>query len=253
MILKRVLRLLLNNKNAKRKIFKNSLDSNFIIEFIGPSGIGKSTLFKEYFSTTDFNFYTQKDVYKVKSKLDEQDILSFIYKELLFNKHSNLLKRTYNAFVSTELLNYFTKIVSEDIIIQNSHKDFGFILEEGIVHNFSKELLQLTNEHLSLLLKNRIIIYMRPENPNLIVQRIKKRECEGGHIVIHHKNRTDEELLDIAKQSVEHFDKLINRINELNFPYLQIIAEENNGSDKLKSFFNTKKDQLITEKNFNNL
>lgn len=253
MILKRILKLLFSHKNTEKKFFDNSLDSKFIIEFIGPSGIGKSTLFKEYFSKADFNFYTQNDIYKIKSRLDEQNILSNIYKELLFKKHSNLLDRAYNAYVSTVLLNYFTKIVSEDIIIQNSNKDFGFVLEEGIVHNFSMELLQLTNEHLSLLLKNRIIIYMRPENPNLVVQRIKKRANEGGHIVIHHNNKTDDELLNIAKQSVVHFDKLINKIKELDIPCLQIIAEENNGSYKLKSFFNDNRYQLISVKNLYNL
>lgn len=249
MILKRVLKLLFSHKNTEKELFDNRLDSKFTIEFIGPSGIGKSTLFKEYFSKTDFNFYTQNDIYKIKSRLDEQNILSNIYKELLFKKHSNLLDRAYNAYVSTELLNYFTKIVSEDIVIQNASKDFGFIIEEGIVHNFSMELFQLSNENLSLLLKNRIIIYIRPENPNLIVQRIKKRASEGGHVVIHHNNKTDEELLNIAKQSIVHFDKLINRIKELNIPCIQIIAEENNGSDKLKSFFKDTKYQLIRENN----
>ncbi len=248
MILKRILKLLFSHKNTEKKFFDNSLDSKFIIEFIGPSGIGKSTLFKEYFSKADFNFYTQYDIFKIKYKLGEQNILSSIYKELLFNKHHNLLERAYNAYVSTELLNYFTKIVSEDIIIQNSHKDFGFILEEGIVHNFSMELLQLTNEHLSLLLKNRIIVYMRPENPNLIVQRIKKRANDGGHTVIHHNNKTYEELLNIAIQSIVIFDKLIDKLKELNIPYLQIIAEENNGCDKLESFFYANKDLLVNSK-----
>lgn len=248
MILKRVLKLLLSHKTTEKNFFDNSLDSKFIIEFIGPSGIGKSTLFKEYFSKTDFNFYTQNDLYKIKSKLDQQKILSIIYNELLLNKHNNLLIKGYNAYINTELLNYFTKIVSEDIIIQNSYKDCGFILEEGIAHNFSMELLQLSNEHLSLLLKNRIVVYLRPEDPNIVVQRIKKRANEGGHIVIHHNNKTDEELLNIAIQSIANYDKLIERIKVLNFPYLQIISEENNGSSKLKSFFSANKDLLLNSK-----
>lgn len=248
MILKRILRRILHNKNIAKKLFSYSLDSKFILEFIGPSGVGKSTLFKEYFSNVDFNFYTQNDIYKVKSKLDEQKILSIIYHELLLNKHNNLLKKDYNAYTISELLNYFSKIVSEDILIQNSYKDCGFILEEGITHNFTTELLQLSNEHLSLLLKNRIIIYLKPENPNLIVQRIKKRANECGHIVIHHKNKTDEELLNIAKQSIENFDKFIDRLKGLHIPYIQIIAEENDGSNKLKNFFNANKDLLINSK-----
>lgn len=221
------------------------LKPKVIVEFIGPAGVGKSTLFRETFTNANFEFYTQNNIGIFENNLLKSDIQNDVYNQLLLSKHENVLKLGENAFVNAKLINYFSRIIKDDIIIQNSITACGFILEEGLSHNFSKELLGLSDNLFSVALLNRVLIYLRPDNPELVVQRIRKRQNEGGHTVVHHSGKTDRELLNIALNSIVNFDNLLVRAKQFAIPYVKISAEDTDGVHRINHFLKGNKQTLM--------
>ena len=100
------------------------------------------------------------------------------------------------------LVNYFTKVILNNIKISRVQKCAGFILEEGICHNFFEELNMLKTEELLLLVKNRCLICVLSKDENNVVKQIRKRTRETGETVFHHIGLDDNALLEMTKNYV---------------------------------------------------
>lgn len=196
-----------------------------VIEFIGPSGVGKSTLCS----------ITEK---KLSAKWNTLDLIQstniITIDEKLLESHWKVFKakissinclKTKNS-VKLKLATYFNKVISININLLHFENEYGFFLEEGICHNFAQELLDLNNEELYSLLKHRHLICILPKDPMFVVDQIKKRTSEGGHTVYHHEGLDSKALLDIVNESIIVYKEFITRIQNLNISSCQLLAED---------------------------
>ncbi len=215
------------------------------IEFIGPAGVGKSTLFKSLTESLRIAGNRRSDLKGLKKVLDLSKIDSPTHTNLLEAKLSGLLATNYTSYLITDLMSYFLTVVSEDMVMSNLKNEKGFLLEEGLLQNFSQEIMGLKDDSMVSILNGRAIIYLRPVKPSTVVDRIRKRQNEGGHTVPHHIGKTDEELMSIAKSSVILFDVFTERLKALKIPFFEIVAEDNFDTEAIKTFL--KQNNFILE------
>ncbi len=132
------------------------------IEFIGPAGVGKSTLFEEIKNHTAGEWYYREKLPGLKLKEREDVLDGGLHWKLLFAKALNLDERMLNGFRKTKLMRYFTEVVQYDLYLNNGVSDRGFLLEEGICHNFPKELNELPDDQLRTIMFGRALVYLKP-------------------------------------------------------------------------------------------
>ncbi|WP_141247000.1 hypothetical protein [Halomonas salipaludis] len=117
-----------------------------IIELIGPSGVGKTYFYNHLRSELEGGWYFRQDVKKISnyhgssfSLLQEKDAL-FI-ECLLKKKYENVFlgKETLQRKVS--LHEFFVKEIAADVYFRHTKLARGLFSDEGVTHNFSKELL----------------------------------------------------------------------------------------------------------------
>jgi uridine kinase len=211
-------------KGSEPRIRKNT--KGFIIEFIGPSGVGKSTLFDAVKNRMQGNWHYREQQKYYKLERSQTLIDGALHWNLMMAKACNLDILELNGFRKLKLLKYFSDVVYSDLHMQYCASESGFLLEEGIFHNFSKEINSLQNDEFESLIANRILIYVRPKSNITVVNRIRKRTANTGHTVAHHIGLSDQELLEIVDSSVISFDTMIKRAQIFNHPTLTVYAED---------------------------
>ena len=214
----------LKKRPRERRATKKPKKSIFI-EFIGPAGIGKTTLFNEIAGkTTGDWFHKGQNKSSIISK-NADKVDGGTHWKLLYNKAKNLEERNLNGYRKIKLMKYFTNVAFNDFNMRHNEFKKGFLLEEGLCHNFSKEINKLSETEFRHLMSSRALIYLMPRDSMTVVQRIHKRKREEGRIVTHHIGLNDWALKEIAENSVKSFNRLIERAEKLGIPCCRIFAE----------------------------
>ncbi len=224
-ILKRIKSKYYSNISLIEELKKCNHSGGKIIEYIGPSGVGKTILYnltKNNLSSEWSNLQIGSD--NQKDSIDER--LFEIQREILKKKNDSvdILKCDINQ--KLKLMTYFNQVLLNNIRISNCNQKAGFLLEEGICHNFSNELQSLKEKDLEYVMKNRILICVLPHDSLTVVSQIRKRTKEGGHTVYHHEGLDDEELNKLTIDSTNNFINLLSCIQKFNIPVCELSAED---------------------------
>lgn len=213
-----------------KHFFRNKNKRPIYIEFIGPSGVGKTTLYRYLNRGMFLKWYDIKHFYLFNStKISEKKIAEVnIYQHLAAsryneNKDSNLslnyinklnsLRTGYNI-IREDAANYFYN--EKDIILS----------EEGIVQFYTvgvNDLLHKNKIDIKNFLTNRAYIYCIASNET-IFKRIKKRECQTGHRWSGHNLKSEEELYQVIKNNLEEKEQLVKKLKAF-IPVLEINTE----------------------------
>jgi len=196
------------------------------VEFIGPAGIGKSTIFEEVKNHVVGNWKGRGDLHIVLEKHeyghDAEDYLG-----LLQNKISHLEKYALPDYEKIRLTWFFSDILLKDMaIMNNSISSSKFMLDEGLCHNFSEELMRLSDSSFEMLMANRAFIFVQARRVETVVERIRKRENEAGRLVAYHMGLNNEELKKYIEQVYSGFNAFIERVEALDIPVCKIFAED---------------------------
>lgn len=232
---------------AKPEIeLKKNNSGGKIIEFIGPSGAGKSTLYNATKNSLSSDWGNLKTLNKFQNDTaDEQ--LATIHWKLFKYKFSNVDSLNTGSLAKLNLMEYFKKVLSDNLKLIQLEDEVGIFLEEGICHNFSSELLYLDKEELLKVLGNRRVVYLFPKDPKMVVNQIRKRASEGGHTVFHHNGLSDEALEELTKSTIVNFKEFLNHLEKYNIPVCQLYVEDGIEVNSKKivgfeaSFFSSKK------------
>ncbi|MGO3182955.1 MAG: shikimate kinase [Aequorivita sp.] len=177
--------------------------NNLIVEFMGPSGVGKTTLRDFYLKHHKFPFkgemMTEKDLKKYDLKLDESNMGKVEIYELLFSAKLKELSEAQDSFIKTNRrLNLFYNSLKIDFFIRNYLSEKQVFLDQHVFKFFANDFIQLKEtEQKQEFLRNRIIIYCKA-SPEKIMEYIEKRNRTDTTRPVH-QNR-DSKLLHLQLQ-----------------------------------------------------
>lgn len=215
-------------KNEKNKLRTSSKKSINIIELIGPSGIGK-TYFADYLFKNHFKDFNPRASISPQSDLKNlAETQHPIHWKLFLSKTENLNNSSYPTAVKLKLNHYFTSILIQDINLNNIDKSYSFLLDEGIIHNFSKEIINLQEKELSSILKGRLAVFLTSNDSEFIFEQIKKRKNETGKIVVWHEHYDKNELLTKIDEELALHKSLIKKLQLNNINTIEIDAKLSN-------------------------
>ncbi len=157
--LKKAIRFLQNYH--KQKLANGCTGSSVVVEFFGVTGTGKSTLAKNFYeSFADSEKIDLKGILKAYSwELMQWDAA----REALFSERvKRLMKSGFPAHDKMRLTNYYYNILNIDFLLSNKIANKIAILEEGIFHNFTEEILEFVenNPEAQSVLKSKKIIFL---------------------------------------------------------------------------------------------
>lgn len=223
MLFKRLLKK--RSVNHPKMELKPNNSKGKIIEFIGPPGVGKSTLYSATKDSLSSVWSNLKLINKLQNNTPEEQVAKIHWK-LYKDKFNNVDAINTSSLAKLNLMEYFKIVLSNNLkLIQFDNKE-GFFLEEGICNNFSSELLQLNKDEFFKALGNRFIVCILPHDPKIVVQQIKKRTSEGGHTVYHHIGLDDVALEELTRNEVTNFNTFLNQLKKYDFPVCQLYVED---------------------------
>ncbi|TDX28473.1 hypothetical protein DFO67_110174 [Modicisalibacter xianhensis] len=163
--------------------------SGIILEFVGPSGIGKTTFFgkvKEDYRS-DWLF---RDDLKCTYEIDSAFALLTVNEGNAISRimHATYLSLSGDDFpmpLQDRIYSYLVLEMKADILFRKTHSGRGLLSEDGLIHNFCSAILEAskdaspeTTSEISKLFKNRHFINFKACD-NYIIENLKKRKEES--------------------------------------------------------------------------
>jgi hypothetical protein len=194
----------------------------YTIEIVGPSGVGKTTLYEELLQVSNHSLKGQPSVDLPAKNLIYDNISHF---KLLEKKILSISTKQFNSAQKIILMNYFSATLLRDLYIRFEDTNSKYLLDEGILHNFAKELSVLSGKDFLELVDKKSVIYIRPDKSETVVDRLLKRANEVGHMATHHQGLNYQQLVKITEESVFNLDNLIQLLEKCGVRLLSLRAE----------------------------
>jgi len=192
-----------------------------IIEFIGPPGVGKTTLKNAVLKQVQLYIHDKAEVKYLRNGVSDD----CPYWQLLGKKMERIEGLVDGVQDRFKALDFFIREIKIESEIRRTLHD-SYIMDEGLCHNFNSELLTLTDESFLRCIENRWIIYLRPENPKAIVERLIQRAQSAKQVVFYHQGKAPDELERLTLQSCENLDRFIIRFKSFSSNLLILNAED---------------------------
>lgn len=241
------------------------------IEFIGASGVGKSTLFNEitenkpetaiWLTPLEARISLAKNkrirqctqsshaimlallklhLFKQKHALLSSYVLRDDVKELIYNSmdsYNDIIELSLQALVTNQkiepyrkaiFMEFYANLIIQDVLLPELLSGNPIIVyDDGIIHNSvgltdETRFRELSNKNPSLLkrlLPQGVVFCELSLDDNL--NRRKRRIAEGKGTILENQ-LTDEELIDICKESIETSEKIIDIFKRHSIPILRL-------------------------------
>lgn len=145
---------------------------------------------------------------------------------LLAQKFSDLNEKDLEEHKKLKLMQYFLKVAMNDAVVESILSDNLLMFDEGLFHNFAKQINELLDDQLKELTRDRAFIFLEARDPKTVVQRRRKRFKETGVIVTHHVGLNYLEMeKDVANSQVQ-FATLKRRLMVVDVPHCTVFAED---------------------------
>jgi hypothetical protein len=162
-----------------------------LVEFMGPSGVGKTTWAKKIASDMDTreSFARWGGLYLAGASPDSGFAdtahrknleLRSLYTELMLSKRRNLPNSLWEPAHWEELMQFLQKIVDEDCALMERELKGGiFLRDEGLFHNFSEEIATLFQSRRQPLEFSRRLVVLVTADPSVVATRALARQHAG--------------------------------------------------------------------------
>lgn len=198
---------------------KNTL----IIEFMGPSAVGKTTLcnyfIKNHKSPLINNFLTSRDLIPYGNNKVK---LTGIH-EVLFSERINTLSKNATGNSKFIKISNFYYHLKNDFIINNYFSNKVFILDEHLIHSFYQLPDILVKLHPTDFLKNRVFINCSI-SVEALTHNVRKR-IKQGTAAPGYKDLTDEEIWESAKKRLKNKNKSAQTLQDMGASVLTLNME----------------------------
>ncbi|OQA17233.1 MAG: hypothetical protein BWY63_02470 [Chloroflexi bacterium ADurb.Bin360] len=197
----------------------------WLVEFIGPSGIGKTALFDEMVARRkpEHGWLTPAESL---CWFDQQPVsapLHDIYEKLLLLKLQEVSLLAIAPSDKYRLLAFFNENLQLDADLNRLELKAPVVCHDGLFHNFSSCLLALDGDDPSgfnRLIQNRAFVHCSA-SAQLIAERILKRNA-GGQARPHHRDLTEQELSVQSAKVLEQNSDLVARLKNAGSPCLDL-------------------------------
>lgn len=206
----RIVRSLNQDIQIKNDNYKN----NYIIEFIGVAGVGKSTIANKYKNKNTLNknlsLKTQNDVLVFRNN---NTIKVKNYHEKLFeNALQYIVNDTqYDSNFKYKMIELMKDLIRDDFIMNYYKKNEVYLLDEHFYHHYAPSINFVSSDFKKDFYKNRIYIYCVNE-AETIANQILKREKETGHLANYHKKENKEELIKFINKDLKNKEELYQKL-----------------------------------------
>jgi len=230
-------------QRSMTSVLQPSTQIPYKIEFIGPSGVGKSTIIREM-----ERLKGKKDKWIVANSLLQTAMnhptLYFqtnIYDELLNLYSEQMMARPVSIRKKIVLLRYYLKQITEEETINKIAGDTFVVFHEGLFHNGTDSIIEIEKAKPDIfeeLINNRAIVHCVAE-PAIILEYIKKRKEEGIRRGLL-EGLSDSELLEKNLGALDKKKELINILKKYEVPCLEVNTADKliNNANKVREFIN---------------
>ena len=200
------------------------VDGLVLVEFMGPSGVGKSTLENALLASDEVSVvlapvgglidWTSLDLPRLTSE-DVSPPVDRMYLELLRRKTKTVLDEAGSADYAASLMKFLAKNLREDLRLVASRASGNVLRSEGLLHNFGKDMLDMERQgagELRRIVGERVIVSCTAP-PDLVVDRALSREIAGGHRA-HYFGRSRREIADRVASALERTASTIEAFRE---------------------------------------
>lgn len=194
----------------------------FTVEFIGPSGIGKSTVFnrirpglkKNWF----FEYHTRNSGLSGPVEGGATSFLASIYNARLNHLENTDLELHYKASIVRRI----SEVIQVELVARSKGFSRGFVLDEGISHFFVDQILDLGNTGNTDYFAGRYFIFLLPEQPGTLRNRQLQRKGALPDAGIPLSN----EQRDRLRRQIDVYVALQRLYSDRGYPTLGLSAEE---------------------------
>ena len=198
------------------------------IEFLGPSGIGKTTLSEELVRRR-----RKSDRWVLARELAVGGQNMTVSRDVELDEHyASLLELTIQS-VAAKPIPVATKywllsFLHHNLMIDWHLSRFGgcdpIVVEDGILHNFSPAIRALAerhdNDNLDVLLRNRAVVYCYGST-DLLVERIEKRSREGRSRP-QHEEKSSRELCEQSSRVISGTANVLALLRNYGLPCIEL-------------------------------
>ncbi len=220
------------------------------VEFIGPSGVGKSTIIKEMAlqKTKDEKWVVAGEL---TNRYEKSDSLALSAYDVLLGIHTEqMMVRAAPLRKKIVLLRYYLKLVSEEELINRVAGNNTVVFHEGLFHNGGASIIELEKTHSDVFIKiirNKAIVNCTAD-PETIVKYIRNRQKQGARRTML-EGYSDRELMEKAQNALNKKKELVELLKNYKIPCLEINTTESitKNARKIRSFI-----KQISASAFNN-
>lgn len=199
------------------------------IEFVGASGVGKSTMYKKIskgYCNNWLDILHFEELYsdKIADLINE---LPSYYNELAKSRFDYVSNGTDSYIEKLNALRTGYNILMRDGLLHLLNKESVVVSDEGLLQFYSKGVINLeryNKKDFLKLIKNRKIVYCYAP-ADVIVERIIERQSKLGHLWFKHKGKSRETLLEVVNDNNKRINLMIS-IVENYIPVLRINTNE---------------------------
>ncbi|AIJ44657.1 hypothetical protein O987_02345 [Comamonas testosteroni TK102] len=202
-----------------------------VIEFIGPSGIGKTTFFNHLKGVIDPAWLGMDDVREI-AKTQNVSEPDDIVRTIIYRKRENVEKLNRSEFQKKFIGDYFNEIITLDQLVSSS-KNLKLINDDGVFHNFSKEILSASKEkynEVQKLLLNRKIIYFTASSEK-ILDNLKERHQKtpgASNDWYGYTQKNSISIQEMIEISVNESEEIYNLVKSMGAAVMRINLDEDN-------------------------
>ncbi|MEQ8365569.1 MAG: hypothetical protein RIB61_02580 [Roseicyclus sp.] len=211
---------------------------NRIIEVMGPSGVGKTTLVKAFLEGEADHWITWP---LPAADRKRQELDSDVHAHLFEAKIATILARPrVSVYQKSRLIQHAADILTIDQFCLEALPRPS-ILDEGLIQNVGSEVrkLEVTSATFSPreLLQNRAFVNLvgRPET---ILARVRDRQMKSDQEKVSYAKMTDDDIIQAVTKSLRWRQKLAGFLQEMGCPILMLETEisQSEKADALRKF-----------------
>lgn len=204
-----------------------------IVEFLGPSAIGKNTIFNKCKHKLKYPWNYDYDASKLgDANLD--DLHGSAYRGLLWSRLGKIRESPKPISSETETVINIVKRVQADISMRGVEYTRGFFLREGLFAYFTSDIEKLDESQLQQMMSGRSFVIILPDDTETAVTRFLERIQTTGKRPNYFAGMSPAELYDAQERAINAQRTFGLTVESMGRPVLWLKAEDDIESNARK-------------------